>query len=65
MNEMVQVKGCPTQQREGQGITVTVGTAVTIRITVIGLTITIGSHFCAAVTSSYAGCLPPMKSCNR
>jgi hypothetical protein len=57
---MVRAKGCPTWQRQCQGIRITtaLGKAMTIRITV-GLKITIGSHCCATMTPGYAGSLPP------
>jgi hypothetical protein len=49
--DMVEVKGCPTWRRQGKGITTT-----------IALTITVGSHCSAIMTSDHAGCLPPRKN---
>jgi hypothetical protein len=55
---MVQAKGCPTRQRQGQGIAIKIGTIIGITIT--GLRI-IGSHCCATMTLCHAGYPPPSK----
>jgi hypothetical protein len=55
---MVNVKGCPTQRRQGHRITIRTGITMTIGT----IKITIGSHCCATMTPSHAGCLPPRKN---
>jgi hypothetical protein len=60
---MAEAKGCQTWRRQGQGTTITIGTATTGTTMAIGMIIiTTGSHCCVTMTPRHAGCLPPRKN---